>query len=143
MCQVPIIRPWFKTPFLTSKAWKLDHGNPEVQSKGEVLSDGNMPPDGIMPGYPTAIIFIRNLRLNFGNATGSMSANFNSHSTQASAGWGPFSVKGNYAHQDSHREQHAKSDSQGITVEGMQIIGFNCHVLPKSPNPLPNITNWI
>lgn len=143
MCQVPIIRPWFKTPFLTSKAWKLDPGSPEVQSKGEVLCDGKIPPDGIMPGYPTSIIFIRNLAMNFGSSNGLVKASMESNSFEGSVGWGPFSVSANYSKSESHGEQHGSSSAQGIEVKGMQIIGFNCHVLPKSPNPLESIKNWI
>jgi hypothetical protein len=30
-------------------------------------------------------------------------------------------------------------------VDGMQLIGFKCHLLPKSPDPNPEIpaTSWI
>jgi hypothetical protein len=28
-------------------------------------------------------------------------------------------------------------------VPGAQIIGFKCHVLPKSPDPAAGITQWI
>ena len=143
ICQVPIIRPWLKTPFLTSKAWKLDPGSPEVQSRGEFLCDGNMPPEGILPGYPTTVIFIRNLLLHFGHGSMNAKSSMESNSYEGSAGWGPFSVSANYSHEESKAETHLKQDGQGIEVNGMQIIGFNCHVLPKSPNPLPNITNWI
>ena len=58
IAQVPIVRAWLKTPFLTSKTWKLDPGDPQVKSTGEVLSDGNTPPKGILPGYPTSVIFV-------------------------------------------------------------------------------------
>jgi hypothetical protein len=143
MCQVPIVRPWFKTPFLTSKAWKLDPGSPEVQSKGEVLCDGAVPPKGILPGYPTAIIFIRNLSMNFGQANAKFHSQFESNSGSGSAGWGPFSVSANYSSGDQEKDFESHADSQGIHVKGMQIIGFNCHVLPKSPDPLPNIKSWI
>ncbi|WP_291941460.1 hypothetical protein [Chitinophaga sp.] len=143
MCQVPIVRPWLKTPFLTSKAWKLDAGNPEVQSRGEFLCDGAMPPKGILPGYPTAILFIRNLKMDFGQYNSQFHADFEKNSASGAAGWGPFTVNANYTHNDSHVNYQSHMDGQGIAVDGMQIIGFNCHMLPKSPNPLPNITSWI
>ena len=142
MCQVQIVRPWLKTPFLTSKAWKLDPANAEVKSRGEMLNDGKTPPTGILPGYPTSIIFIRNLVLDFGEASAQMNSEFESNAGGGSAGWGPFSVSANYEHNDSNRSMKSKSSTQGIEVNGMQIIGFNCHVLPKSPDPLPEITNW-
>lgn len=146
MCQVPIIRPWFKTPFLTSKAWKLDPGSPVVQSKenGEVLCDGKIPPNGIMPGYPTSIIFIRDLVMNFGAANGAVNSAMESNSFEGSVGWGPFTrVSGNYSNKKTQTDAKFSYSAQGIEVKGMQIIGFNCHVLPKSPNPLESIKNWI
>lgn len=143
MAQVPIVRPWLKTPFLTSRAWKLDPGNPMVESTGEVLSDGNVPPKGILPGYPTAIIFVRNLAMNFGESNSQFNSDFKSNSASGSAGWGPFSVSANYSHGDKNMSFTSHADGQGIYVDGMQIIGFNCHVLPKSPNPLPDIKSWI
>ena len=143
MAQVPIIRPWFKTPFLTSKAWKLDAGSPEVQSRGEVLSDGKMPPDGILPGYPTSAIFVRNLKMDFGKANAQVKSQMKANSAEGSAGWGPFSVSGSYSKSEKESEAHRESEYQGIEVNGMQIIGYNCHVLPKTPDPLSNIKNWI
>jgi hypothetical protein len=143
MAQVPIIRPWFKTSFLTSKAWKLDHENPAVQSTGEMLCDGNIPPLGILPGYPTAMIFIRDLKLNFGTANADAKSSMEANSYEGSGGWGPFGVSANYSHSEMQAENHLKTEGQGIEVKGMQIIGFNCHILPKSPNPLSTITNWI
>jgi hypothetical protein len=143
MAQVPIVKAWFKTPFLTSKAWRLDPGNPQVKSEGEILCDGNVPPKGILPGYPTSVIFIRNLSMDFGEANSQFQSDFDSNSAHGSAGWGPFSVSANYSHADSNMSFQSHADGQGIHVDGMQIIGFNCHVLPKTPNPLPDITSWI
>ena len=145
MCQVQIIMPGIKTAFLTSKAWKLDPGSPEVQSKGEVLSDGNIPPAGILPGYPTSAVFIKNLLLDFGKSNATAKSSLKSKSTSASGGgyWGIFSASGSKDSSSSESSAEASSESQGIKVDGMQIIGFNCHVLPKSPNPLDSIKNWI
>lgn len=143
MCQVPIVRPWLKTPFLTSKAWKLDPGSPEVQSRGEFLSDGAVPPNGILPAYPTAVLFIRNLVLDFGKYNSEYASIFKSDKAETSVGWGPFSVDAHYSSGSYKSDLTSHSETQGISVRGMQIIGFNCHVLPKSPDPLPNIKNWI
>jgi hypothetical protein len=38
ICQVPIVRPWFKQAFLLSKTWRFDQNNPEA--KDEIVSDG-------------------------------------------------------------------------------------------------------
>lgn len=144
ICQVPIVRPWFKTVFLTSKAWKLDPTtNPEIKSRGEVLSDGEMPPKGILPGYPTTVVFIRNLILNFGSHNSDFQTDFTSNSANGSVGWGPLNVGTHYSSSKGEESFESHSNFQGIRVDGMQIIGFKCHLLPKSPDPLPSITSWI
>jgi hypothetical protein len=30
-----------------------------------------------------------------------------------------------------------------MSFAGAQIAGFKCHILPKTPDPLPSITKWI
>jgi hypothetical protein len=30
-----------------------------------------------------------------------------------------------------------------MKIPGIQIIGFKCHLLPKSPDPLPEIKEWV
>jgi hypothetical protein len=35
-------------------------------------------------------------------------------------------------------------DDQGLSIPGMQIAGFKCHVISqKCPDPDPSITAWI
>jgi hypothetical protein len=149
VAQVPIVRPWFKEAFLLSRSWRFDPGDPEA--KNEVISDGGTPPKGKMPAYPTAIIFIRNLVLDFGQSSGFNDFVAQQTSSQAGAGgsvsWGPFSLGGSYNRQtasgSTEAKQHVETSSQGIAVNGMQVAGFKCHILPKSPDPLPDIEHWI
>lgn len=143
VCEVPIIRPFMNTAFLKSKAWRFDNGNPD--SKGAFLSDGGNPPhrDSILPAIPTSAIFIRELRLGFGEASGF--SHYMDQSVRAGGfvSWGPFAMGGSYSQQKSERNFGYHNSGQGIEVNGMQIIGFRCHVLPKSPNPDPGIKEWV
>jgi len=34
-------------------------------------------------------------------------------------------------------------DRETMRVPGLQVIGFKCHILPKSPDPLSSISKWI
>jgi hypothetical protein len=148
IAQVPIVRPWFRPAFLLSKSWRFDQGNPEV--KDEIVSDGLMPPKGLMPGYPTTVLFIRNLTLKVGKASGF--GEFVSEHTSESAGGrgvvsiGPFHAGGGYNRAavggttTRNRQQHW--DGQELSVPGMQVIGFKCHILPACPSPLPSIQIW-
>ncbi|MGZ5369029.1 MAG: hypothetical protein ACXWXV_07465 [Aeromicrobium sp.] len=149
MAQVPIVRPWFKLAYLLSRSWRYDQNNPEA--KDEFISDGGKPPKGKMPAIPTSIIFIRDLNLSFGQSSGFSSFVAESESSHVSAGggfsWGPFSLGGSYSRSSSsgstERKQGYKFSNQGMAIDGMQVVGFKCHVLPKSPDPLPSIKDWI
>ncbi|MGZ8821772.1 MAG: hypothetical protein ACXWX1_10690 [Aeromicrobium sp.] len=149
IAQLPIIRDWLKLAYLLSRSWRFDQNNPEA--KGEVISDGAKPPKGKMPAIPTSIIFVRNLVLDFGEATGFTDFVAQNSSSSAevggSASWGPFSLGGSYSRSSAsgstNRHQGFETSSQGISVNGMQIAGFKCHVLPKSPDPLSTIEKWI
>jgi hypothetical protein len=149
VAQVPIVRPWFKEAFLLSRSWRFDQGNPEA--KDEVISDGGKPPNGKMPAYPTSVIFVRNVSLDFGESSGFNDFVSESTSSQAGGGgwlsWGPFSLGGSYnrssASGSTERKHHFEASGQGIAVPGMQVAGFKCHIVPKSPDPLSTIENWI
>lgn len=147
--QIPIVRPWFKTPFLTSKTWRFDQTNPDA--KNDVLSDGGTPPKGMMPAYPTSAIFVRNLVLTLGESSG-FSDWYSQQSSSSSSGggfvtFGPFCIggSGSTGSGNASHSFHANGswDGQSIRVPGMQIVGYRCHILPKAPNPDSSITSWV
>jgi hypothetical protein len=149
ICQAMIVRPWYKMPFLLSRSWRFDQNNEETKS--ERLSDGGAPPQGLLPAYPTAILFIRNLKLALGHSEGFQNWMSQSTSTSASGGgavnFGPIHIGGSYSRATSSGSTESNFgyswNGQEMQVPGMQVIGFKCHVMPKSPNPLPSITKWI
>ena len=149
IAQVPMVRPWMKEAFLVSKSWRFDQNNPEA--KGEVINDGGTPPKGLIPAYPTTALFIRDLTLSFAETSGFsnfMAENESSHAGGGgSVSWGPFNLGGSYSRSStsgSTQRSHGFSfDGQTMKVAGMQLIGFKCHILPKSPDPLSSITEWI
>lgn len=147
--QVPIVRPWFKEAFLSSRSWRMDQNNPEA--KGEMVSDGGNPPKGKIPAYPTTMILIRNLDISFAKSSGFSNAYTQWQNSSSGAGGlvfiGPFSLGGSHARSSSSSdrkfESHYDRNTERMRVPGTQIIGFKCHVLPKSPDPLPEIKDWI
>ena len=143
MCEVPIVRPWMNTAFLKSKAWRFDESNPDA--KGMMLSDGGNPPkrDSLLPALPTSALFVRNLVLDFGHADGFSQYVSSAVKGGGFVGWGPFAIGGSYSHQNSSSKFEHNTQGQGLAIDGMQIIGFRCHLLPKSPNPSPNIKEWV
>ena len=104
-----------------------------------------------MPAYPTTIILVRNLLLDFGNNQGAQSFMTQQSSNSQGGGvgfsFGPFSIGVDASHHNASGSTTSQSSyswtDQGLSIPGMQIIGYRCHVLPKSPNPSPDIKNWI
>src|SRR5262249_45399172 len=149
ICQVGIVRPWMKTSYLNSHTWRFDAGNPDV--KGQVLNDGGKPPKGLLPAYPTSIIFIRNLTLDFGNNSGVQNYMQQQDASHAGGGggvsFGPVTLSASASHWSKNASTQSSSGyswtDQGLSVPGMQIIGYKCHVLPKAPDPSADIKNWI
>ncbi len=147
--QVPIVRPWFKTAFMNSKLWRMDQNNP--QAKGEMVSDGGKPAKGLIPAYPTSMICIKDLHLCFGKSSGFSDARQSWERSSASGGgvvcFGPFHMGGSHGRSSGSgqrsSEAHYDSETQTMFVPGAQVIGFKCHVLPKSPDPMAGITQWI
>jgi len=150
ICEIPILRAWFKDAFLLSKSWRFDTSNPD--SKNLMVSDGGSPPKGYLPAYPTSVVFVKDLVLNI-----SQSSEAGQFITQQSAssqgggvsiGLGPFSFGGSASHYSSsgYSSQNINStwSGQGLSVPGMQIAGFKCHIFTtKCPSPDPSIQNWI
>ena len=64
ICQVNIVRPWFKPSFLASKSWRFAPGS-EDGRKGTLLSTGGPRPEGILPAYPTAMLVVKDVVFDF------------------------------------------------------------------------------
>ena len=151
IAQIPISRPWFRTAFLTSHGWRFDQNN--VVTKSDHLSDGASPPNGKLPAYATTAIFVRKLALSFGELSGFSDFVSNARSSSTSGGgcvtFGPFFLGGGGSHRsgsgDTSRDYGFRYENNTMYVDGMQLIGFKCHLLPKSPDPNPEIpaTAWI
>ena len=147
--QVPIVRPWFKTAFIHSKLWRFDQDNPE--SKSQMISDGGNPPKGLIPAYPTSMIVIKDLKISVRNSHGFSDLAQSWERSSASGGgfvhFGPFHMGGSHGRSSASGERssefHYDAQKEEMNVPGYQIIGFKCHVMPKSPDPLSSITDWV
>ena len=107
------------------------------------LSNGAIPPEGQLVAYPTTAVFVRDINIDFKDVHNSESAFNSSLKVNASVGWGPFRISGSYTRNKSERTVNNSLDQQGLKVEGMQLIALKCATLPLSPNPNPDIKNWV
>lgn len=150
IAKVPIFYAGFKPAFLASHTWRFDPANPDV--KNAQVSDGGSPPKGLIPAYPTAAIFIRNLTLGIqqDSAAGQFIDKYQS-SSQSGGGYGSFGaffLGGSASHYSSSGYtqstwNHSWND-QGLTVPGLQCVGVMNHLLTQpSPNPDSSITTWV
>lgn len=136
LIRVPIRRSWWDPTVFGDRGWKFD---PQVSNA--VLSDGGHPPTGEMTAYSTAMIVARNLKLGVKLTTEENSHVATQFSASGSVGWGPFSVKGNYSRNTDKKTHDFVQTAAGIEAAGMQVIGFVCELLPKSPDPDTKL-NW-
>ncbi|MCA6079118.1 hypothetical protein [Fulvivirga sedimenti] len=141
ICQVAISRPWFNVNYLTSKYWRFDESNPEF--KDNFISDGKNPPDGMIPAYTTTAIFVKDLNLYFGERNSEFASEMKKASGGGFVSWGPFHAGGKYESASREYDSSVEFDSQGIRIKGMQLIGFKCHKMDKSPDPKPDIQEWV
>lgn len=148
ICQVRIVRPWFNDAFLSSRFWKFR--NDDGSDSAEMLSDGQIPPQGLLPAYPVMAIFIRNLKFTFLHTEdfNNFTSNYNrvTQDYKASVRILCFKGSGGYNSDKSGSESDctitSSSESKSITVNGMQLIGYKCKLLDKSPNPDPLVLKW-
>lgn len=138
VAQVRIVRPWMKESFLNSKYWRFAE-----KDTTECISDGNTPPDGLMPAYPTSMIVVRNVTISFDKSVDLKSVweeeVKSSREAKAKIKILCFDASGNYSRENADSVSGdcgvTFKDKSSITIPGMQVIGFNCHVLDKTPDP--------
>jgi hypothetical protein len=135
--QVPLSRPWFSPEFLTNSAWRFKTG-----LGMSPLSNGAKPPTGQLVAYPTAAIFVRDVVVDFNELHNAASSYTSQFSAGGGVSYGPFSLGGSYSRSVGTRSFNSRMTAQGLEVDGMQLIGFKCAILPISPNPDPAITSW-
>lgn len=137
LVQVPISRPWFSPEFLRNTAWRWG-----PNSGMDKLSDGGKPPKGQLVAYPTTAVFIRNIEINFAELHDKSSEYSQQIAAKASASYGPFKLSGGYNRGVEEKSFDSSTDDKGLKVPGMQLIALKCSVLPLSPNPSSDITDW-
>ena len=137
--KVRVERGWFNEAFVESKYWKLHENSPQVLN-GDIISDGQG--NGLMPSIITELIVAKDVYMNFGDSTSSFEFAKDKVRAGTGIGIGPFVIGGGYGyeHQESHSDYTFKG--KGLFSPCAYIIGYKCHIVPKSPDPNPSITKW-
>lgn len=147
-----IDRPWFDLAFLESSVYTttaVKTGDPLSLTDEIVhLSDGNRPPEGVMPLIPVSVYFVRNVKIQSRKWANASESERRETSIAASAGWGPFGrVKLNH-NSSSEEEVSSEIDSNGnLEMNGIFLIGMASRYTEKMPDPnfskFPEESDWI
>ena len=87
-----------------------------------------------MLGFPTSAIFVKDVEIKSASIKQTFDEVEKKLSVGVSIGWGPFRLGGK--HDSSSKETHTTFDEKTGTmkIEGMQLIGYKCFLMPKTPN---------
>jgi hypothetical protein len=96
-----------------------------------------------MPAITTDCIFVKDLTLDFGESNSAYESQSKKVSGSGGVSYGPFHLGGRHSNQRDERSYEANWSKQGLKIDGMQLIGFLCYMLDKSPDPNPKVTDWI
>lgn len=129
---VAIERPWLDTSLFSMDNWYM------VGGKKNSISNGTMPDPNpakhYLPMIPTHMIVVKNLRIKNAALQQHFDSIATSISAEASLHYGPFvSVGGGYNQTDTETNQFENSATEGLKINGMQVIGWVSEVMPSSP----------
>jgi hypothetical protein len=139
IAQVLISQAWLDTAFLSSTSWKLADNALDVSE----LSDGGLPPKGMLIGYPTMAIFIRNVVMDFSELHDETNEVNKTFKAGGSGGWGPIKLGGNYSTASGEKKVTSTLTERGLEVPGMQFVAARVKLLEKMPNPNAAITKFV
>lgn len=131
IAKVTIRRPWFMESLFRLQNWSTNLVNQKGGISNGMIDSSNK--DNLMPMYPVAFIVAKNIRIKADFSHEDEEKIKQSVQSNASVGWGPFSISGNYAY--GNEENRFNSDFQNgeIRIPGMQIIAWVSKVIPFSP----------
>lgn len=126
--QAVLGRGWFAPEFLTNQCWDWD------QVMHGVLSDGQPVAKGRLPAYTTTAIFIKDIEIK-SSALESINSTMETHvKAGGSVNWGPIKLSADHNTDDKKMESKYDKKTKTLKIEGMQLIAFKCHQLPKTPD---------
>lgn len=125
---VQIKRPWFNPLLFSMNHWWVNGYNRNGISNGKIEGDQTR----AMPLVPTGFVVARNVKISADFSEEDKSFVANSIKTEASGGWGPFSVSGSYAHSSSDSKFAARFDGGTLELPGLQLVAWINSITPPS-----------
>lgn len=133
---VDIFRPWMDTSLLNLDNWFLFGDYP-----AGTISNGTFtqqkPGDGkehaFLPSIVTSLILIKNLRIKWDDWKSQWEQKSSETSANASVGYGPFAVRGNYSSKNYSFDASSDNEREGLSIDGIQLVGYVSQINPNSP----------
>ena len=126
--QAQIDRPWFSMNFVTNNSWDWANGEKRV------ISGGDDDENGEMHAMPVTAIFVKDIEFKSSKLKEQLSEVKKSMNAGVSVNIGPFRLGASHA-RTSNQEDVTINEAEGsIKVSSMQLFGFWCVKMPKTPN---------
>ncbi len=138
--RVLIFRPWMDASVYGARNWRWSRTTTlkDLISSGDVM---NTTPSGQEPFIAQELILARNVKIT-GDWTSNLKTTYSS--TRSGGGgisYGPFSFGGSGSSTYDESKDHNQVTTNGITSPSVQIIGMLVDILPKTPDPDPQLFN--
>jgi hypothetical protein len=131
--------PWMNPLLFTSRAWKFSQSAPtsEYSSGGSISK--NIKPIGPFVSLPTTYILARNVEIS-GTFKDAVEEKLRRNvEASATVGIGPFSISGRVSNGETEEKIKGTIAKNSIRIDNIQIIASLSQILPKLPNPDPNL----
>jgi hypothetical protein len=139
LMRVTINRPWMNPLLLNSKAWKFDATAPAAEYSSGGSIENIIKPAGPFVSLPTTAILARNVKI-IGQLTKTEEERVSTAiNGEASLGIGPFSITGRVSYKDKTEKIRGSIAGNVIEIADTQIIAAISQILPRLPNPDPNL----
>jgi hypothetical protein len=135
--QAVLLRAFFVPEWFMNQGWTLDKGR--GWTFDAFPSDGGDPPKGNFVGYPTTLLFARNIVVESSDLATHVNEFSKSLGVGGKVGWGPFSLSGSYAKSSSGRDFTSENDGNSIKVPGVQALCAVNRLIGRAPNPMDGL----
>jgi hypothetical protein len=135
-CTVDIKRPWLEASLLSLQNWFLmgdyKKGCISNGSFGQEKPEGGILPT-FLPSIVTSLILMKDLRIKWAASSSDVDTLTKATSGGGGLMFGPFMCGGSYSSHSEERNFTCDANSEGLFVEGIQLIGYVSAINPQSP----------
>lgn len=138
VAQVHLLRSWFDPWFLRSEFWRFNPGSIEGQD-GSVVTDGAVPPGGLLIGYPVSALFVQGVEIKLDELKDENSELVKTLKAEGGGGWGfgVISAKAQYERNSEVKQQAVDVANGVLKIPGLQLVGFVIEQMGQQGQALP------